>query len=330
MLNNFNHMSLETFLYSNDPNSSGGKMLCLVLLSVKHANEKSDMALTVRPGVSNYKKQKIAANYQRMLIFGDPTCPNLCCAIFESRDGMTEKLLWQESLPVRSHLKVGDWFAILEPEPITHTCKGNIQKMDTTWPLIPINRPTLLVHFNPPRVVGHQESFFIHTNNLRIDRAVVLENCCGGTFCDRQKPTIDRCGCYSQSAVGGNCVMRVVVGVQAQGNAITADFSSWAFTQMPFEIGTAVAALSPRDIRLNIIRVRQGFNDLVQFVNERSGWGIIGWYRLSEVKDGKEDTGSTNMSETVQYHPVSIYVSDPHDLEEFKSSPGAIRPSLFT
>jgi hypothetical protein len=25
MLNNFNHMSLETFLYSNDPNSSGGK-----------------------------------------------------------------------------------------------------------------------------------------------------------------------------------------------------------------------------------------------------------------------------------------------------------------
>lgn len=335
MLSNFTHMSIEQLFYSGfDPSISSNKMLCLVLLSVKHANEKSDMDWKSRAGqgggFNNKRFKPTPPNYQRMLVFGDPSTPNMCSAIFEEKDGTTEKLLWQESLNVRSTMKVGDWFAVLEPEPITTSCKGKIQKLDTSWPLIPISPPALVPFFSPPSVVEHQMSFFFHSNALRVFRTTVIENSCGGTFCDRQKPHKDRCGCYSQSSSGGNYVLKNMVQVDVpQPQPIIAEYNSWSFTQFPFIPGAQVAALSPRDIRMNIARIRRGFSDLVQYINDRSGWGIIGWYRLAQTKDGLDDDGTKNMSESVLYHIVSIYPSDPTELQDFKNSQEAIVPASF-
>jgi hypothetical protein len=316
-----------------DDDSTEGTMLLVCLLAVRHANKDGDQttyAFRNGAGAAN-KKRKSTVNYVRMHYYGDPRTPQRCGALFETqKEGMSERRLWQASISVRSNGQVGSWFVIPEPQKISQvTSIGGFLKLETNWPIFPVKAPPLTYYCVVPNTPNQVVTYYFKGVKVEIPQTSSVFSNCSGSFCDRQKSTDERCGCYSTDRTASTSfVLETRIKINHDGHIIRAKFCSWQFTKMIFKNEAVSNIIDPSALRRRIARIRTAVKALVDLVNAKGGFTVIGWYILGE--GGKRDEQeSASMSETAKYYVIKLIPTEQKDLTDFQGSQHALDTADF-
>lgn len=317
-LKDFQRISL-TDLMSEDIDTEG-KFLVLCLVRCQHHTQSQDQnLLPYRQGVKRFHSMVDKSSYLRMFTFADPETPTHCAVLFEvskNQDGFTkESSLWRKSVTHRSEVSIGTWFAIFEPDGVIQKTKvGDCAKLESKFSLFPLKKPTLTTYFQRPTVPNVMESFFLTSTSIEVKGTNAVDSNCGGTFCDRQEGTASKCSCYSQRPASSNVVLISDIVWSYNEEKYTAhDFSSLKFSDLPFKkrpIRDGTITMEEINGKM-ILELRKVLAALVNYINENSGWTIIGWAMLPESKEDQA------YNESIKYHISYLWPSDVDDLTSY-------------
>jgi len=265
------------------------------------------------------QRRMIEKNYSRMFFFTDPSAPQTCFVLFESTD-YPEKSLWGNCVMNRSQLGIGNFFMIMEPES-EYITRSGLMVITTKWPIIPIQTPALTTSYIPPATALKIESFFINPANIQFSMATVNDSKCGGTFCDRQDPFIDKCACYATNRKR-NFVISFKIHAQSntQGVDLHGELTSWKASQLVFKNGeNGLERQDPDKLKQNIFLLRKAFKQLAAVINGTTEkWTVMGWQRLGEVGDDNA------ISETSKIHIVTLTPNNHEAYQQFLNSTAAL------
>ena len=318
------HVSVEEIVPARE--IPDGSYIIGCLIRVVHGKRDAPVQLS-----SSYQNRQrapqrriVEKNYSRMLFFSDPSSPRKCFVLFESSD-YSEKDLWGNLFLNRGELGIGDFFLIMEPE-TNYTTNAGMMVVSTKWSIIPLCSPYLTTSYALPAEAGKIESFFINPARVSFSKITVTNSKCGGTFCDRQDPTVEKCACYASGKASKNFVFSFRIEAVSQTNNFTVkgEMTSWKLSQLVFKNGEAgLESQSPDFLKSNIFRIRKAFNDLADAINNTpQKWTIVGWQKLGEVGEDH------NVSETATVHMVTIVPNNTYIHNQFLTSNNAIENNL--
>jgi len=178
---------------------------------------------------------------------------------------------------------------------------------------------------------GETRYFAYHgVKNLTMGASSIECNSCGGRFCDRQAvadltPGQVPCGCFYRRDNYKYITeheLRIPCGKSINENnwLKVPKFRSFRFDQLIFRDGCQKVfnSLDPGDnVATKVLRIY--VKKLVQLINQKNGWTIVGWVRTGQVQDDSEagnreafDIASEDLSPHVTY----LQPSDESDVDE--------------
>jgi len=178
---------------------------------------------------------------------------------------------------------------------------------------------------------GETKYFAYHgVKNLVVGASSVECNSCGGRFCDRQavadlNPGQVPCGCFYRRdnykyIIEHELRIPCEKSISVTNLLKVPKFRSFRFDQLIFRDGCqkVFSILDPGDpIACKVLRSH--VKKLVELVNKKHGWTIVGWTRTGQVQDDSEagnreafDIASEDLSPHVTY----LQPSDESDVDE--------------
>jgi len=185
---------------------------------------------------------------------------------------------------------------------------------------------------SPP--AGHTRYFAYHNCKKLIVGGTTVETAsCGGRFCDRQNPmesapgVIVPCGCFHRKdkyriVTEHYLHIPCLANVSPKLWTVVENFRSLRFDELLFREGSqrVFDTLEMGDPVANRV-LRARVRKLVEHVNNRHGWTIVGWVRTGLVKDANEEgnrEAEDIAAEDVSPHVTYLYPTDPSDVDPEK------------
>ena len=265
--------------------------------------------------------------YRRLYTFANLISPGGTCVLFENNlDDQMSYLKYLEKC------RIGDQFALIEPNPDTSFVGNEMPIINTSFNLIPsrLDDAHLLPEVPIPSQVAQLNSskfFVLHNATLTFDGVHLVKSMCTqGNLCDLREPKKGDCPCWYQrnrnrtdaeyTLRGDIRVDYTVRNTQIHRQARLPKIQAWSsqhFTEFVFD---GALPLNPmqHESDMEMTRfIRRKLRDLVNFVNSTDtlplharGWTIIGWYRRGAKTDApagahSDDKVATEMGEATMH-----------------------------
>ncbi len=184
----------------------------------------------------------------------------------------------------------------------------------------------------PP--AGETKYFAYHNcKTLKVGGTTMTSSTCGGRFCDRQvvagsiPGTVVPCGCFNRKSrdkfvAEHNLRIPCDRSVSENRSTFVENFRSLQFDELLFQDGSqrVFETIDQRD-PVGTMVLRSRVKRLVEHINGKHGWTVIGWVRTGRVKDANEEGNKEAMdiaAETVHPHVTYLYPTDPEDVDASK------------
>jgi hypothetical protein len=267
--------------------------------------------------------------YSLLLIFADYFDSPNCFGIFLSKKWAFQSL-WGVDISNSSKVKVGDMFAIKDPQPGLDQLGESIYIIKNPTHIagiIPYGWPTTTMISSSE---ANQQVFFDETNKiikvlgtyLHIGGGEDYPNCMGYT-CDR----VFKCkGCFGRSPTRKPMVLSCSVYVadcpeynDAIKRADFHHFTSLTFTSLFFQNIVTLSRLHKEIIGNLHSDIQQAVLNIVNLINTNGGWRVVGWHRRGVTTD--DESGEAILSETTAGHLTMLMPTNSNILlsDEFKS-----------
>jgi hypothetical protein len=218
----------------------------------------------------------------------------------------------------RSDVRIGDCYAILEPNPVTKYILESVPIVYSTRSWVALKAPLFpFIEFKNRDV--NQQLFFSGTNlNIKTHSVNVLQSACNGVFCDCQKISnekIEPCGCYTQRSrnagqwLSQDMLVELPDGFAGETETVR-HFRSLRTMDVLFTNAlpsvSAQLFASSADLR----RVRDKWDIIVDYINSHGGWTIGAWHRRGSVTDSGATDQSNVISDSLTVHIVYLYPTE--------------------
>lgn len=331
------------------------RILVGCLLAVKYnpaqgaAISASYRSLSSRSFGASAKQAKIANTsypYRRLFTFLDVNTTSGKCFVVVEGNSEDEKKLWAYN---RESFRVGDFVMIEEPHNVDTFIGGSIPIVRTDNPFRIIYLPSSSQNIKEiaPRIDTTEEMCgFLFSNvraqHIQVSGITAIKAICAGFLCDRQvDPShkgnmVTGCGCYTQHRTqSANIVLKMSVSLnkpESNLNNVVVSYLSWRTTNLifnpPMKTGVTVEML-----RTHKQRIREVFLAISDFIDERGGWTIIGWYKSGTKQDASagSDSGASSLvqSDEIGYHISYMFPSNKDVLTDGNFKALQIDPSTL-
>ena len=303
-----------------------GKVIKGILLSIKHssgskAGQKvyANSMFHVSSSSIAAKRQRIAqtASYDRMMVFGDVMDPPRCFAIvtYSSSESSNYFKHCQHSIAI------GQLFYIVEPDKSDKVLSSNMPIISSRKSMIPLKHsaPDLPIteslpvcRMTVPKEPGEQLFFIVHRAIVSLSRFEIMLGTvsCTGYTCDRSKP-LDKnvaCGCIFTSGrnpIVGEYTLTMPVPslISERRKEDIQRCRSLRTTQLFFKNLPSYGEQTAQAIEERFQDVREKVKKMVEYVNNKGGWTVVGWFKKGEVSD------SSNQAEKVESLTCTLHIS---------------------
>ena len=251
------------------------------LLYVSQPAKKNVFAKGVRNFNSTRKVE--VEKYHRFVVFGIPGGSTVL-AMFTANSEESRRLL-----RYHDYLKPGSQVAISKPAVEGQLSKGGTAPITTNEPLIPLLEYCKLLTLPPFDVEGTNlmfQYFSFVTKRLRVDSAVVAEQCCPGHICDGQTYH-DICGCL-ETLTEKTWVLRLEFKCPELNEYVSCEDLHKITSSQSTNVFVAgnVRALNPDSDRLDHFDLDECVQNVVESVNRKQGFRIFGWFKPAQDEDG--------------------------------------------
>ena len=272
-------------------------------------------------GSNKRAKTSSTTTYNRYFLVADLESPPHCAAVLPRSTEEAARLL---SI-VNGGPFVGVPFCCAEPHPTTQTLGDFLPVLQLPRsPFLPLTsiEPHLESTENMmamPRNIG-ETNYFILTDKLISLHCINAcpEQTCLGIQCDRQKGKAG-CSCqhstnHTSSVYEFDIEFPVPLSVyhadpdddpNVRNTTTVVGFRSLRTTKLFFKnYETYCSRHTTRDQECNRIRIREMFDDMVDFINISGGWTVVGWFMMGSVIDA-----ATNSTDKIQNNEITIHIS---------------------
>lgn len=277
----------------------------------------------------NQQSASKGGNYTRLLLFREANSAT-GKVVYIIETASENQRLWNKNSICRDNgtMRVGSYFAILNPSPIKTYLANDIPIVSATGSGIYLKTPTIVDQVVPrPDISQNLTSAFVLNNmQLEVLCSEPVNTCCTGLFCDRQrlpevKSSSKGCGCYNGQTRQSGIIISHAIKIKYPGNGdnfcTIEQFSSVAFSRI-YLAGTGTF---PSSVRLNVLDHTPQFEHLedtidnqIDYVNSHFGFTVIGWYKKGTINDhvvGDGDNDNIQVeSGEIGYNVVSIAPTD--------------------
>jgi Tfp pilus assembly major pilin PilA len=267
------------------------------------------------------KRQKIGTgntpSYNRFFLIADLTNPPHCAAIMPRTNQEAANLMKL----TQGDTFVGSIFCIYEPDLTTQT-------VGATTPVLALNNDSLLPckphlalddttkTFALPRESGETNYFVFNNKTIRFQRiSLARDVSCSGVQCDRQKPK-GGCTCMHQSSSNSlvyscDVIFEVPARVSKEEEFSTFHFRSLRTTSLFFkDYETHANTISVDDQTSHEKDYRNAINKQVEYINNKGGWTIVGWFMLGSTTDASSNGQEKVINEDITLHLSYLYPTD--------------------
>ena len=279
LLSKFEPISVDALL--NNSETPRLHRIQATLLYVSQPSKKLTFAKSSRGYGSSQRKIEVE-KYHRFVVFGVPGTSNVV-ALF-SPNSEESRRLFRYSEALRPGLQVAIIKGIVEGQ----LSRGGTPLISTKEPLVPMEACSSIT-LPPYDVEGTSTEFHFYsfcTKSLRVDSAVIAENCCSGNVCDSQT-FHDPCGCTesSQDKIW-------VLLVEFSCNELNRDVHNGDLIQLFSNSSTDIfvakhaRGLKPDSEALDRFQLDETVQEIVQSINENQGFRIVGWFKPATDEEG--------------------------------------------
>jgi hypothetical protein len=306
--------------YAND---SEDQFVLGAVLSIKQAEPASNVMV--------YKKQKTGESatakgkpYDRLITFADLAEAGKCFALICPSKEKSKNFFRHVT---KYSLGTGHIFYIGEPKcsvsrlgnenaiPVIDGYSGYAFPIKNGAQFCPSAELTL------SETIGETKYFCYHNCRLQMKNSNFETAACNGSLCDRQASVKDitkfRCGCFhSDNAMSGKVVtMNLTIPCSASfhvnGHYCVKGFRSLATSKLFVK----ESSWSKIDIHKKVQRsaLREAVKRINEYVSNRGGWTIIGWWRVGNVSDSSDPKDAEKIA-SINPKPHVTYAM-PSDLD---------------
>ena len=308
------------------------KVLKGVLLSIKHSSSsKNAQKVWVKSSFysnsndSKRAKVSMAANYDRMLVFGDLLNPPFCFAIF----CQTTTAAYNYLTDCKETIGIGRVYYVVEPERSHKEMSTNFPIIASTNAIVPlkfstVNHPITTTmtacQAEVPKETGDQLFFVNHNSRITLSRFELIMKgvSCSGLFCDRAQELEKNvhCGCLyageSNASVGQFTVtFDVPATIDQSGKAEVSKVRSLRTTRLFFDNLSTFSGQTSENIKKRFIEIRPKIRAMVQYINDNDGWTIVGWFKQGEVYDA---SGTEKIESSTLVLHISLLIPTKQDI----------------
>jgi len=312
----------STFNTKMDLSDRENKVVVGLLLSVATPNKGTAYGMSLYTTNGGAKRTKVQANYAFIMVFADlMDLPN-CFAVILHRKSDFQNMFNAKSNC--EYITIGDAICFVEPcptddklgEKMTVLKSPNIAaclNYQPGWPMRDLH-----VSSNATR----QVAFHISGKQIGISSIKMVGGNqavgCNHSMCDRQNI---RCqGCYGQAPTLWGVVLQCDITVHDVTNWTEADndratfsqFRSWKFSNFFFRSPSYMANHEGDDFVKQQGAFRKVAKDIVETINNGSGWTVIGWHRRGTKSSA--DEADEVLSHTTAGHISCLVPTDLADL----------------
>jgi hypothetical protein len=265
------------------------------------------------------------ASYRRMLTFADlKSNVGQNFVVLECSE-TDEQEIWDNGR--HAAFRVGDCFAIIEPEAITKYISNSVPIVSSSRGLVGIQSPGIPKIAFTKGHLNNQFFFACHNIQLRFSTFQLVKTQCNGSFCDRQRKTgsNEPCGCYTMNSrnAGQSLVAQVNIHLppQTAGETKTIrNFRSLRMMDLLFNRPLPPVVCNKVTTTEVISQLRGKFDAIAKHVNENGGWTIAAWHRRSSVNDASGQGQSEVTSDLLKMNVIYLYptVVLPKDVSEMQ------------
>ena len=226
--------------------------------------------------------------------------------------------LWNFNRSIRDNgdITIGTILCVLNPRPIERYMAGQIPIIETDHPVVTLqseNLRTINMRENLPS--NETIGFCVKNVPLSLLTLACIPGRCSGYFCDRQRVkelvTLKKgCGCYY---TGRNSSIVVKFELSANvGETVLeiSDFTSYKFQQIfmngRIPIGAAVESFCVTSLVYE--NLYDNICEVIDFINTRGGWTIVGWSKRGEINDVSPESTTGSATEKVEAPSVSHHI----------------------
>ena len=167
-----------------------------------------------------------------------------------------------------------------------------------------------------PNEPGEQVYFLYHGVSVILSRfeLVVKGVSCQGVLCDRAQESQANvsCGCLFEGDKG-SCVgeytatIPVPVSINGHGKQEVPKCRSLRMTKLFFDNLSAFGSQPDEKIKARFTDVRSKVKEMVDYINEKGGWTLVGWFKKGKVQDASSTQGDKIESATISLH-ISLLI----------------------
>ena len=327
----YDFVKVKTSMQAVYQSDRENKALAAVVLNVKYGS-RTGVSSQGTYNVGTYKKQKVDAPYNRLLLMGDLLDPGFVFAIICTK-AKDFDLLTQHG---KGTIGIGSIVVIPETKRVTKYLRDlPIVESDNSFlPLKAdkIQLPPALLHssnnIEDATVYFSKNKVMIQLHTVKMETNTVS---CSGRQCDRQRISTEAkgnstCGCaYTERGPGmvidGSLMLHVPAEFVPQedmmqeptvkdthtlgekGNECTAkvveNFRSWRFTNLVVRNADQVDSS-----RISRVVLRNKCKSVVDYVNANGGWTVVGWYKMGTTADASDLDKNANrtVSNFTRFH----------------------------
>ena len=295
----------------------------IMVLSMKHSScsEKATQFTRMLGFGNNRKRQKAEGpNFNRLFHCADLRKPCSCFAVVLESINQSRSLFGQID---HQHPIVGGIYAMVEPMPTEDRKRmGPLPMIGTQHNLIPLKyatKETAITAAIPEATVtstlssGEQSYFVLHNEVVNLNMYELRnDGTCNGIQCDksiRLESSSHYCGCMFTSVNSGSFVGQCTVRFDNPFPATVHDgsivevqnFRSFRTTRMFFKKFSEYSMSYRKEEHFTTVRAE--VKKMVDYVNEKCGWTVVGWFRKGEVSD------ASNEAEKIDNSTVTVHIS---------------------
>ena len=298
----------------------------ILYLQLIHIVSGSNSGQNMTAYQSFYKKNKEASassHYYRLFLFRDVSS-NDGQVVYMVEGKNRNANLWTRNPMLRDDgtLTIGTYICVMNPRPITSTWCNEIPILECRGSVFVMKSPlsVMQIAMDYSITANSTQAFVINNLKIMIVSTDIHSSKCSGLFCDRQRSMdIDRgtrsCGCYSMNSRVGSIVLVHSVEFSASGNNkafVMEDFSSLSFSSIYLKYAISPSVKSNQlDYTDMYYRLTDTIDKVVEYINSKGGFTVVGWYKRGEINDQSNDDSQNEVeSSEIGIHVVSICPTD--------------------
>ena len=240
--------------------------------------------------------------------------------------------LWQRDNNMRDNgtLSIGCYFRVIAPEFITNYLNNEVPMLTSLQPAVLMSPPMVMNQVPIVNLsINQSRAFVLNHASVYVQGLQAIESPCNGNVCDKQRIVElrgGRCACYTWGEMKTRCVFNhSIVVSHKNANNLSVQITDSHFTSQRFSQHYLRTPL-PNNVRLSHLQdsnemwdIKNGMREIIDYVGDKGGWTVVGWYRLGMVTDRALVNNSTNQfSNTAEednqveagetkHHVVAIY-----------------------